>query len=174
VGREAVTNVAHVFRVLADAVLLAHFGVVVFLAGGLAAIVVGNRLSWRWVNRRWFRLAHLAAVGVVVAANCFGAACPLTTLESWLRRQASSTPYAEGFVQHWVERLLYYQGEPWVLAAAYAVFGFLVGCRRRAPGVASLGTARAKLEQKGASRSVRPRCPSGRSKEGLAFGPETR
>lgn len=120
------TNVANVFRVLADAVLLAHFGVVVFVAGGLAAIVVGNRLSWRWVNRRWFRLSHLAAVGVVVAANWLGAACPLTTLESWLRRQAGSTPYAEGFVQHWVERLLYYQGEPWVFAAAYTVFGFLV------------------------------------------------
>lgn len=126
VGREAVTNVEHVFRVLADAVLLAHFGVVVFVAGGLAAIVVGNRRSWRWVNRRWFRLSHLAAIGVVVAANWLGVACPLTTLESWLRRQAGSPPYAEGFVQHWVERWLYYQGDPWVFGAAYTVFGFLV------------------------------------------------
>ena len=46
---------------LADAVLLAHLAIVVFNVGGLALIVAGNRLDWRWVNRWWFRAAHLAA-----------------------------------------------------------------------------------------------------------------
>ena len=46
---------------LADAVLLLHFGIVVFVVGGLVVIVAGNLRGWRWVNRWWWRLLHLAA-----------------------------------------------------------------------------------------------------------------
>ena len=59
------------YRLLADAVLLLHFGVVVFVVAGLAAIVVGNLRGWRWVNGLWFRLVHLGAIGVVIGALGF-------------------------------------------------------------------------------------------------------
>ena len=45
------------YRWLADVVLLLHFGVVVFIVGGLAVVAVGNAAGWRWVNRGGFRLA---------------------------------------------------------------------------------------------------------------------
>ena len=111
---------------LADAVLLAHLAIVVFNVGGLALIVAGNRLDWRWVNRWWFRAAHLAAIAVVVAQAWLGITCPLTTLESWLRAKAGSMPYGTGFIEHWVQRILFYEAPAWVFVTAYSLFGLLV------------------------------------------------
>ena len=111
---------------LADAVLLAHLGVVVFNVGGLVVIVAGNRLGWRWVNHGWFRAAHLAAIAVVVAQAWLGITCPLTTLESWLRALAGTAPYGEGFIEHWVQRILFFDAPAWVFAGAYTAFGLLV------------------------------------------------
>ena len=69
------------YQFLADAVLVLHFGIVVFVVGGLVLVVAGNALRWRWVNAFGFRLAHLAAIAVVVAQSWLGEVCPLTTLE---------------------------------------------------------------------------------------------
>jgi hypothetical protein len=114
------------YRLLADAVLVLHFSVVVFVVGGLLLIVVGNLLSWRWVNALGFRLAHLAAIGFVVVQAWLGAACPLTTLEMWLRVMAGANSYSGGFVEHWLQRLLYYEAPPWIFVAVYTLFGLLV------------------------------------------------
>jgi hypothetical protein len=107
-------------------VLLVHFGVVLFVLGGLPLVVAGNRLHWRWVNSIWFRLPHVAAIGVIVAQTWLGQLCPLTTLESWLRLRAGSPPYTKTFVEHWVQRLLFYEAPFWLFTAAYTVFGLLV------------------------------------------------
>ncbi len=114
------------YQLLADLVLLTHFGVVVFVVAGLVLVIVGNLLSWRWVNGLWFRLAHLAAIAVVVAESWFGLTCPLTTLESWLRVQAGTAPYRQSFVEYWVQRLLFHEAPPWVFTGAYTLFGLLV------------------------------------------------
>jgi len=113
------------YQLLADAVLLIHFGVVLFVVGGLVVIVAGNWLHWPWVNGWWFRLAHLAAIAVVVVQAWFGQLCPLTALESWLRVQAGSAAYSKSFIEHWVQRLIYYEAPAWVFTAGYSVFG---GC----------------------------------------------
>ena len=114
------------YQLLADIVLGLHFAVVVFVVGGLMAVLVGNWLGWRWVNNLWFRLAHLAAIGYVVVQSWFGITCPLTTLESWLREQAGLPSYSESFIEHWVQGLLFYQAPFWVFALVYTVFGALV------------------------------------------------
>ena len=114
------------YLLLADIVLVLHFAVVVFVVGGLMAVLVGNWLGWRWVNNLWFRLAHLAAIGYVVVQSWFGITCPLTTLESWLREQAGLPSYSESFIEHWVQGLLFYQAPFWVFALVYTVFGALV------------------------------------------------
>jgi len=113
-------------QLLANAVLVLHFGIVVFVVGGLPLIVAGNLLGWRWVNRLGFRLAHLAAIGIVVAEAWFGVNCPLTVLESWLRAQAGSAAYRESFVEHWLSRVLFYEAPPWVFTVSYTVFALLV------------------------------------------------
>ena len=114
------------YRHLADAVLLVHVGVVVFVVGGLVLVVAGNLRGWPWVNGVWFRLAHLGAIAVVVAQAWLGWVCPLTTLESWLRERAGSSGYTRGFIEHWMQRILFHEAPLWVFGLAYTVFGLLV------------------------------------------------
>lgn len=114
------------YRLLADAVLFLHLGVVVFIVAGLVLVVVGNLRGWRWVNGWLFRLAHLAAIAVVIAQSWLGRLCPLTTLESWLRLQAGSPAYSRSFMEHWVHRILFFEAPSWIFAVAYTVFGLLV------------------------------------------------
>jgi polyferredoxin len=115
------------YQLLADAVLLLHFGMVLFVVGGLMLVIAGNTFAnWPLVNSVWFRLAHVLAIGVVVAQAWLGKVCPLTTLESWLRVQAGAPSYSTSFIEHWVQRLLFYEAPFWVFTLAYTVFGFLV------------------------------------------------
>ena len=114
------------YLLLADAVLVIHLGVVAFVVGGLAAILIGNLRDWGWVNGWWFRAAHLAAIAVVAAEAWLGLACPLTTLEAWLRDQGGAPIHAESFVGYWVQRLLFYRAPWWVFALAYSAFAGLV------------------------------------------------
>ena len=117
---------AAAYQLLADLVLVLHVGVVVFVVGGLVAIVVGNLLKKQWANLPGFRLAHLAAIAVVVAESWFGIVCPLTSLEMWLREQAQQTAYTGSFIEQWVQRALYYEAPAWAFTAVYSVFGLAV------------------------------------------------
>lgn len=114
------------YQLLADAVLLVHFAIVLFVVGGLVFVIVGNLRHWPWVNGLWFRVAHLAAIGIVVAQAWLGKLCPLTILESWLRGQAGEASYSASFIEHWVQRALYFEAPPWLFALVYTAFGLLV------------------------------------------------
>lgn len=114
------------YQLLADAILTLHVGIVVFVIGGLVATVVGNLRRWHWVNRLGFRLAHLGAIGLVAVQAWLGAICPLTSLEMWLRSQAHVPGYAGSFIEHWLQRLLYYAAPGWVFTLAYTLFALAV------------------------------------------------
>jgi len=114
------------YQLLADAVLALHFCVVAFVLGGLALIVVGNLRAWGWVNAPWFRLAHLATIAVVAAEAWFDFTCPLTSLEMWLRAQARAGSYSGGFIEYWLQRVLYYDAPAWVFTLGYSLFALLV------------------------------------------------
>lgn len=122
----ATSPVAWPYALLADAVLVLHTGIVLFVVGGLLLVVLGNWRGWPWVNRPWFRLAHLAAITAVVAESWLGLTCPLTTLEWWLRARAGVAPYESSFIAYWLQTLLFYEAPGWVFALAYTVFGVLV------------------------------------------------
>lgn len=111
---------------LADLVLLVHMGVVLFVVLGLPAILIGNRLGWRWVNRRGWRVAHVLAIAVVVVQAWLGRYCALTDLETWLRGLAGQLGYQRSFVQHWVGQVLYHDAPLWVFALVYSAFGAMV------------------------------------------------
>ena len=114
------------WSIAADAVLIVHVAFVLFVVAGLAAVFVGAAARWRWVRSRAFRLAHLAAIGVVVAQAWLGVVCPLTTLEMALRARAGDATYAGSFVAHWLHAALYWQAPAWVFAVAYTAFGAAV------------------------------------------------
>ena len=103
-----------------------HFAIVLFVVGGLLVIVVGSLRDWRIAGALWFRLAHLAAIAIVIAQAWLGVVCPLTTLEMWLRGKTRQPTYAGSFIEHWLQRLMYFDAPPWVFAIAYSLFGLVV------------------------------------------------
>jgi polyferredoxin len=121
--------------VIADALLVVHFAIVLFIVGGLIAVWAGAALGWGWVRNPWFRYAHLGAIGFVAGEALLGIACPLTVWEDLMRGGVRP----ESFVGRWVQRLLYYQAPEWVFASAYVAWALatlatlrLVPPRRRA------------------------------------------
>jgi len=85
------------YRLAADAVVLLHLGYVIF-------IVAGGLLVFRW---RWIALLHLPAVAWGVLLEFFGWMCPLTPLELGLRAAGGQAGYSGGFVEHYIEPVLY-------------------------------------------------------------------
>jgi hypothetical protein len=114
------------YQLIADVVLSLHVAVVAFVIGGLVVVILGNFLAWRWVNALWFRVAHLGAIAIIVAESWFGVICPLTSLEMWLHAKAHETSYVGSFVQHWLQRILYYEAPAWVFTLVYSLFGLAV------------------------------------------------
>lgn len=113
-------------QILADMVLLLHFGIVLFVILGLPVIFLGNRFGWSWVNSLWWRLAHLAAIVVVILQAWLGQYCALTEIESTLRKRAGQTGYERSFIEYWVQTVLFYEAPLWVFAITYTGFGLLV------------------------------------------------
>jgi hypothetical protein len=111
---------------LADAILVVHVLFVFFVVFGLLAIYVGFFLKWHWIRNRAFRILHLFAIGIVVVQSWIGAICPLTIWEMALREEAHSASYSGSFIQHWLQRLLYYSAPEWVFIVLYTGFGGLV------------------------------------------------
>lgn len=108
---------------LADAILLLHFGFVLFVTAGLPLIWAGAALGWGWVRSFWFRAAHLAAILFVAAEALLGLVCPLTEWEDRLR----GGPVRDaGFIARWVHRLLFWDFPPWVFTAIYVAFALAV------------------------------------------------
>lgn len=114
------------YLLAADAVLLLHVLFVVFVVVGLLLILAGKLLSWNWVRNWWFRVVHLAAIGVVVLQSWLGVICPLTKLEMYLRGKTGEATYAGSFVSHWLEAILYYRAPAWVFAVTYTAFAIVV------------------------------------------------
>jgi hypothetical protein len=85
------------WRLLADAVVVVHLGVVVF-------IVLGGLLAWRWPRAAFVHLPF-AAWGVAIELGQW--VCPLTPLENQLRRLAGDEGYEGGFVARYVLPVLY-------------------------------------------------------------------
>jgi len=85
---------------LADLILAFHAAFVVF-------VVLGGLLTLRWPRAVWIHVpCALWGSSVVIA----GWICPLTPVESALRRAAGEGGYAGGFLDHWVRLVLYPPG----------------------------------------------------------------
>lgn len=108
---------------LANTVLVVHTLVVLFIVGGFAAILIGAACGWQWVREPRFRFAHLCAIGIVALLAVLDVPCPLTALEDWLRH---GTTGSQGFIEHWLARLIYYDFPAWVFTLAYTLFALLV------------------------------------------------
>ncbi len=111
---------------LADLVVFIHALFVLFVVAGQALILTGWFFNWLCTRNPVFRVAHLTAIGFVVAEAWFGIMCPLTTLEHELRNSAGQTVYETSFVGYWLHRLLFYTAPEWVFTLVYTLFALLV------------------------------------------------
>lgn len=119
-------NLSDMRLLLADLILVTHALFVAFVVLGLFVVLGGGCWRWHWVRNLWFRIAHLAAIGIVVAESWLGMVCPLTEWESRSREAVGGSAYAGSFVQHWLHEILFYDFAPWVFTTAYTAFGILV------------------------------------------------
>lgn len=85
------------YGLLAEAVVLLHFGFVLF-------VVFGGLLALRWRRVMWL---HLPAAAWGALIEFAGWICPLTPLEHWLRREGGLAGYQGGFVEHYILPVLY-------------------------------------------------------------------
>ena len=89
---------------LADTVLVIHFGLAAFIALGLLLIPIGRLLDWHWVRPRRLRILHAGLMVFVALEALVGMTCPLTTLEAYLR----GTQAHESFLAEQISRLLFW------------------------------------------------------------------
>jgi hypothetical protein len=86
-----------VHRLLADAVMLAHFGFLVF-------VVLGGFLAWRY---RWVIGPHAAAVAWGLLSALGAVQCPLTDWEDGFRRLAGEQGVTRGFIDFYLTGAVY-------------------------------------------------------------------
>lgn len=103
---------------IADVILVVHFGIVLFIVGGLIAVWIGAGLGWRWIRNPWFRYLHIGAIAFVAGEALLGIACPLTVWEDLARGGVR----AESFVGRWVRRVVFYEAPEWVFTVAYVAW----------------------------------------------------
>ena len=89
-----------IYRALADAVLVLHLGFVLF-------VVLGALLVLRWPTLAWL---HIPAAIWGVLIEFTGWICPLTPLENSFRERGGEAGYSGGFIQHYIQPLLYPAG----------------------------------------------------------------
>jgi Protein of Unknown function (DUF2784) len=112
-----------IFKILATAALAAHFCF-------LAYVIFGGFLAWRWPRAFW---PHLVAAAWGLAVVSVPLACPLTYLENWARLEAGESGLTQGFIDRYIEGVLYPQQYTRLLQVAVAVMvlgSWLGTCRR--------------------------------------------
>jgi Protein of Unknown function (DUF2784) len=85
---------------LANAVSVVHLAFVLF-------VVLGGLLVLKWLRLAWL---HVPAAVWGVLIEYAGWICPLTPLENSLRARGGEAGYSGGFIEHYVQPVLYPAG----------------------------------------------------------------
>lgn len=89
---------------MADLLVLLHSLFVVYIGGGVVAILLGWWWKWAWTRAFWFRFTHLLICGIVLLFEAAHRPCPLTVFEQQARAAAGVTAYEGGFIAHYIRR----------------------------------------------------------------------
>jgi hypothetical protein len=115
------------WQAAADAVVVLHLAYLLFVA-------IGGFLAWRW---RWVIVPHVLAVLWSVSLLVVGLDCPLTHLQRHYEALAGDVPDRRGFVDRYLEGVLYPERFTTALRVLMGVLvvigwvGFAVQARRR-------------------------------------------
>ena len=126
------------YPALVTTILVVHFAY-------LGYVVLGGFLAWRWPRAFW---PHLAAGAWGLAVVSVPLTCPLTAAEQWARHRAGETGRIDGFIDRYIESVLYPERYTVALqiAAGVLVLGSWLGAlllwrRRRAVRADTAGNA---------------------------------
>ena len=89
-----------VYVLLADLLLVLHLLFIFF-------VLFGGLLLWRWP---YLLFVHMPALFWGVWVELHGGICPLTPWEQQLRLTAGQSGYTGGFVEHYIQPLIYPAG----------------------------------------------------------------
>jgi hypothetical protein len=107
------------WSLLADALVVLHFAFTAF-------VIFGGFLTWRWSR---LALLHLPALAWGCWVEVSHSICPLTPLENHFRRLGGEAGYNEGFLAHYLVRVLYPPGltwhVQWLLAAVLVIINLV-------------------------------------------------
>lgn len=132
----------HWASLLADALVVLHWGVVVFVVGGQLVFFAGM-IEWRIrgttedarglrgaivraTRSAWLRSVHLLTMAWILANTWIGKLCFLTVWEYGLRDIAGEARGEASFIERWLADALYVEAPWWAFVAAYTGFFALV------------------------------------------------
>jgi hypothetical protein len=104
------------YRAGADLVVVVHLLFIGFIVGGVF-------LTWRWPLIIW---AHIPTVVYGALVEFAGFTCPLTLLENDLRQRAGEAGYRDGFIAHYLVKVIYPPGLTHGMQAGLGVLLLLV------------------------------------------------
>jgi len=127
------------YKIAADLVVVIHLLFIGFVVGGVF-------LAWRWPRLVW---VHIPAVIHGALVEFAGFTCPLTLLENELRRRAGQAGYHDGFIAHYLVKVIYPPGLTrgmqiglGLLVLLVAIIGYRGLLRRHPPGRMRLSAGR--------------------------------
>jgi hypothetical protein len=140
------------YRAGADLVVIVHLLVIGFIVGGVF-------LTWRWPLIIW---VHIPAVIYGALVEFAGFTCPLTLLENDLRQRSGEAGYRDGFIAHYLVKVIYPPGLTHgmqfglgVLLLLVAIIGYWGFLRRRGRVVARALADGSRPEHGDAHRNTR-------------------
>ena len=108
---------------IADLLLLIHFGLAACTTSGFFIIPLGCKFGWNCIKKRNLRLLHLSLMGVIATETIVGLTCPLTVLENMFR----DVDYSSSVMSYWVAEILYWDLPSQVFVLLYSLcFGWVL------------------------------------------------
>lgn len=141
------------YRSLADLTVVIHLAFIAFIA-------LGGLLAWRWPRLIWL---HVPAVAWGLAIITVGFTCPLTPVEKYFRGLAGEQGYEGGFVDRYLEDVIY-SARLTPLLRAVAATAVLAGYA----GLAAKRERSREARQANAAYAVRAQAPRAASWSGLS------
>lgn len=88
------------YKILADLVILLHFGFILFVIFGALLVFKKPKLAW----------VHIPVALWGMLISLIGWVCPLTPLENYFHAMAGEYAYSGSFIDHYIVRIIYPSG----------------------------------------------------------------
>jgi hypothetical protein len=104
------------YKLAANALALIHFAFIAF-------VIFGGLLLLKWPKVMWLHVPAAVWGALIEFAGWY---CPLTSMENAMLRRAGQSGYSDGFVAHYLFRVIYPAGLTRGLEIAIGVFVLVV------------------------------------------------